>query len=264
MYKLLLLIITTLFFLSSCMMRKIEYVKDMTPDSLYKMRAAESLKIQPSDRLSITVHSKDSELSAPFNTTPGGYSLTTDPTILKSADADNTFEKGYLVDKDGFINFPTLGKLKVIGLSMEEIEKMIATKIKTGQYIDDPLVKVNLLNFKVIVMGELRNQVIPVPEGRITVFEAIAMSLGVNSNADAQRVVVVREQEGFVKLLTVNLESHDVFNSEAYLLQQNDIVYVAPKYKQVTPGTQSVWQMVGMLFGVVSLSITALALFNQK
>ena len=248
MYKLLLLIITTLFFLSSCMMRKIEYVKDMTPDSLYKMRAAESLKIQPSDRLSITVHSKDSELSAPFNTTPGGYSLTTDPTILKSADADNTFEKGYLVDKDGFINFPTLGKLKVIGLSMEEIEKMIATKIKIGQYIDDPLVKVNLLNFKVIVMGELRNQVIPVPEGRITVFEAI----------------VVREQEGFVKLLTVNLESHDVFNSEAYLLQQNDIVYVAPKYKQVTPGTQSVWQMVGMLFGVVSLSITALALFNQK
>lgn len=264
MYRILIFSLVSVFFFSSCMMRKIEYVKDMSPDSLYKVKAAEALKIQSNDRISIKVHSKDFELSAPFNTHPGGYSLTTEKDVIKSIDTDNSFEEGYLVNKDGFIDFPILGKLKVSGLSTDEIQMLVTNRIKEENYIIDPLVKVNLLNFKVMVMGEIRNQIISVPDGRITLFEAIAKSDGINPNANAQRVVVIREQEGNRKLLTANLESYDVFDSEAYFLRQNDIVYVAPKYKQVTPGTQSVWQMVGMLFGVISLSVTAMALFNRK
>jgi len=261
---LLLLTFLSVFIFSSCLMRKIEYVKDMTPDSLYKIKSSEVLKIQPKDRLSITVHSKNIELSAPFNTDIGGYSLATESDIIKGINADETFEKGYLVDSDGNINFPVLGKIKVSGLSTDEIKNHIANLIIQNNYINDPLVKVNLLNFKVMTMGTITNKVLTVVDGKMTLIEAIVLSGGLTPNSDASKVMVIREEGGDRKMIVANLEKYDVFNSEGFDLRQNDIVYVAPKYKQVTPGTQSVWQTVGMLFGVISLGISAWAISSRR
>lgn len=265
MNRILLFLSLSILFFSSCMMQKIQYVKNMSPDSIYQIKAAEVLKIQPNDRLSITVHSNNKELSAPFNTNPGGYSLITDSEILKTVNEDNTFDNGYLVDSEGYIEFPVLGRLKVVGLSIDEIETMISNKIKAANYINDAWVKVNLLNFKIMVMGELAsNQIISVPDGKITVLEAVIKSGGLTANSNASNVMVIREHNGTRKMIVVDFEKYNVFNSEAYHLQQNDIVYISAKYKSVSPGTQNVWQIVGMLFGVVSLSLTAIAIFARN
>lgn len=260
----LLLPLLGIFLFSSCLMRKIEYVKDMTPDSLYQIKASDALKIQPNDRLAITVHSKNIELSAPFNTELGGYALATEADIIKGVNSDETFEKGYLVDMNGFIDFPVLGKIKVSELSTEEVRALVSKMIKENNYIDDPLVKVNLLNFKIMTMGTITNQVWTVPNGKITLLEAIIQAGGLTANSDASKIMIIREQGDERKLIITDMEQYDMFNSEAYHLQQNDIVYVSPKYKQVSPGTQSIWQMVGMLFGVASLTLTAAALFIKR
>jgi len=121
-----------------------------------------------------------------------------------------------------------------------------------------------LLNFKVMTMGTITNKVLTVVDGKMTLIEAIVLSGGLTPNSDASKVMVIREEGGDRKMIVANLEKYDVFNSEGFDLRQNDIVYVAPKYKQVTPGTQSVWQTVGMLFGVISLGISAWAISSRR
>lgn len=249
-----------MFLMSSCMMRKVEYVKNMIPDSIYNIKASEALKIEPNDRLAISVYSENKELSAPFNTELGGYNLAIESSIVQGVNSTNTFEEGYLVGNDGFIEFPVLGKVKVEGLSVDEIRLLIAGRIKSNNYIDDAVVKVKLLNFKIMTMGVIRNESITVTDGKITLLEAIVAAGGLTPNSDAKRVKVIREIGNEMKLLETNMEDYNMFNSEAYHLKQNDIVYVAPKYKEVTPGTRSISQMVGLFSGLVSLAITVFLL----
>lgn len=253
-----------IFLCSSCLMRKTEYVKDMSPDSLYNIKAVEAIKIQPADRVSITVHSKNIELAAPFNTSLGGYTLALEAEILKGINADNSFEKGYLVDPQGYIDFPILGKIKIAGLSVDEVSKSISKLIKDNNYIDDPLVKVNLLNFKILTLGTIQNLVIPVPEGKMTLMEAIVLAGGLQVNSDESRVMVIREENGERKMIVNNVAKYDVFNSEGYQLKQNDIVYVPPRYKETSPGFNSFWQIAGTLFGLISLTFTGLVLLRNN
>ncbi|MCI0920744.1 polysaccharide biosynthesis/export family protein [Sphingobacterium rhinopitheci] len=260
---LLFLILLGPFFFSSCLMQKVQYVKNMTPDSLYNIKVSEALKIQPNDRLSIKIYSKDRELAAPFNTELGGYSLTLESEIVKGVNAENSFENGYLVDSDGNIDFPVFGKIKVSSLSMEEIKELISKMIKDNNYIEDPLVKVNLLNFKIMTMGTVENSVLNVTDGKITLLEAIVQAGGLNLHADATKVKVIREQNGERKLLIVNMEEYDMFNTEGYHLLQNDIVYVPQKNKLISPGTQSLWQVMGIFLGVISMTITSIALIKR-
>lgn len=260
---LLFLILLGPFFFSSCLMQKVQYVKNMTPDSLYNIKVSEALKIQPNDRLSIKIYSKDRELAAPFNTELGGYSLTLESEIVKGVNAENSFENGYLVDSDGNIDFPVFGKIKVSSLSMEEIKELISKRIKDNNYIEDPLVKVNLLNFKIMTMGTVQNSVLNVTDGKITLLEAIVQAGGLTLNSDASEVKIIREQNGERQLIVANLEDYDMFNSEAYYLQQNDIVYVPQKYRLMSPGTQSIWQVMGMVFGLVSVGLSVVAIYSK-
>lgn len=254
----------SLFLLSSCLMKKVEYFTNMSPDSLYNIKVSEALKIQPNDRLGITIRSKDAELAAPFNTDLGGYTLSTESEVIRSVNKDESFEVGYLVDKDGFITLPILGKIQVAGLSMDEVKLFVAKQLKDKNYIQDPDVKVKLLNFKIITMGTIQNSVYNVPDGKITLLEAIVKAGGLTPNSDATKVMVIREEGGERKMLVNNMEDYNVFNSESFYLQQNDIVYVAPKYKQVTPGTSSMWQTIGMVFSFITLTLTTIALINNN
>jgi len=256
--------LVNLFGFSSCLMNKVQYVKDMSPDSVYNIKVTEAMKIQPNDRLAITVNSKDIELAAPFNTDLGGYKLKTEKEVIDGVNANERFEEGYLVDEDGNIEFPILGKIQVGGLSTEDIRKLLTELIKSKGYLDDPEVKVKLLNFKIITMGAIENKTFNITEGKITLLEAIVNAGGLTAGSDATKVMVIREENGKRRMLVANLEKYDMFNSEAYNLKQNDVVYVAHKYKQVSPGTRSVWQMAAMVIGVISVSLTAYALLIKN
>ena len=134
---------------------------------------------------------------------------------------------------DGNIDFPILGTLHVEGLKVSELTDLIKRRIIEGNYIKDPLVSVEFLNFKYTVLGAVGNNgTFSVNGDRVTLIEAIARAGDLTSKARVDRVAVIRETERGREMYMHDLRSKDVFDSPCYYLQQNDIVYVEPKYKK--------------------------------
>jgi polysaccharide export outer membrane protein len=131
------------------------------------------------------------------------------------------------VDNEGNIDFPTLGKLKIAGLTTREIKETVAEKIQP--YLKDPVINVRILNFKVTISGEVnRPGTIPVANQRITILEAIGLAGDFTNYANRANVLVAREEGGVRKHARLNLQSPEVFQSPYFYLQQNDYVYVEP------------------------------------
>jgi polysaccharide export outer membrane protein len=132
---------------------------------------------------------------------------------------------GYLVDADGFISFPVIGKIKVTGYTTKELKGIMAAKLK--DYIKDPVVEVRIINYKITIFGEVsRPGTIIAPNQRISILEAIATAGDIPVTGRKDNVLVVRETNGQREYARLNLNSRDVFNSPFFYLRQNDVVYV--------------------------------------
>lgn len=256
-------IVTVLLSLNACLVsKKVVYVKDMQVDVPYDVATAPPLRIQKNDRLSIQVTAKNPELAVPFNVSGGVYSVTEKGNVDALRSEVNT-ERGYLVDQQGLITFPVLGTLKVEGLSLEALKNLIREQLIDRKLISDPVINVELLNLKVMMMGEVSGKgIISAPDGRLTLLEAITRSGGLTNNAMEDEVMVIREENGVRKMYANNIEKTDIFNSPTYYLQQNDIVYVKPKSAETTPREQMTWRYIGLTTGLVSLIVSFWALLK--
>lgn len=243
--------------LSSCMApKKIVYVSDMQPDSLYNMPEVPALRVQKNDRLSILVSAKNPELAAPFNVGVGAYKVNEDGSVSTTNVAASNAQ-GYLVDQQGQIDFPVLGTLDVLGLTLQEVRDRVRDRLVDQELLKDPIVKVEMLNLKVSVVGAVvRSQVLQVPDARITLLEAIAQSGGLGSNAAPDRVTVIREENGVRKRIVNNIESKELFDSPAYYLQQNDIVFVEGRSAENTPREERNWRYFSSAMGAVTFILT--------
>jgi polysaccharide export outer membrane protein len=136
-------------------------------------------------------------------------------------------QKGYLVGPDGSIDFPAVGKISIAGLSIEQAKGVLAKKL--SDYINEPVVEVRIINYKVNMMGEV-NRVGPVlaPNHKINILEAISAAGDIPLTGRKDNVLIIRERNGKQEFGRVNLNSRTVFTSPYYYLQQNDIVYVEP------------------------------------
>lgn len=220
-----------LLMLSSCASRKnFVYLRDMVPGEEYPMEMKHEAKVHRDDRLAIVVSCKQPALAIPFNMQGGNFSVSADGNVTQQGNSG--LEKGYRVDIDGNIDFPILGKLYVEGMKVSEVKEMIQEKIKEGNYIKDPLVNIEFLNFKYTVLGAAGAGSYSVEGDRITLLEAIAKAGDLGTNARVDRVSVIREEDGVRKVYVHDLRERSIFDSPAYYLQQNDIVYVEPKYKK--------------------------------
>ena len=145
-----LLLILAVMLLASCASRKqFVYLNDMTPGESYPINTAQGTVVHENDRLDIKVSCKNLELAVPFNTQTGAYQVSADGSV-RTAGVDLA-EQGYRVDADGCIVFPILGKIEVAGKSIKEVSELIETMIKDGDYISDPEVTIEFLNFKYTV-----------------------------------------------------------------------------------------------------------------
>ena len=217
--------------LSSCSSRKnIVYLQDMQAAELYKFDTKHEAVVHPNDRLKIIVSCEKPALAMPFNARTGSVQMREDGTV---ASVGSTDDNSYRVNAEGCIDFPMLGSLKVEGLKLNEVKELITNKIIEEGYINDPLVSVDIINFKYVVLGATgSNGVFSVDGGRITLIEAIAKAGDLSANARIDRVNVIREEGDGRKVYTHDLREKNIFNSPAFYLQQNDIVYVEPKYKK--------------------------------
>ncbi|MDV3955439.1 polysaccharide biosynthesis/export family protein [Elizabethkingia anophelis] len=233
----------------------------MIPDTEYPVAEAPALRLQKNDRVSIQVSAKSLELAAPFNTVAGTYKVGTDGSISTGVDQSSNAQ-GYLIDREGNIAFPVLGNLHVEGLTLEEVRDLVRDKLINNKLINEPIVKVEILNFKISIAGAIGNRVFEVPDGRMTLLEAITKAGGLTLNAAPDKVTVIREEDGVRRKIVTNIESQEVFNSPAYYLKQNDIVYIEPRNAEVTPREDRFWRYFGVGTGLLGTVISVLTLIR--
>lgn len=182
--------------------------------------------IQPKDMLSIVVSARNPELAAMFNLPVISYQAGSE---IASMSSYNQRLMGYVVDNEGYIDFPVLGRLKVAGMTRWELAEMIKDKLVKEGYLTDAVVTVEFMNFKVSVMGEVTSPGTFIIEGdKVTVLQALSLARDLTIFGRRDNVSVIREQNGQRTIYEIDLTDVDLFKSPAYYLQQNDIVYVQP------------------------------------
>lgn len=204
---------------------KINYIQDVEPGVTQPIESRQSIIIQPKDMLSIIVSTKDPELAAMFNMSVQANRAGVPVESYKS----NQYLSGYVVDNNGDIDFPVLGKIHAAGLSRWALQEKIVRELTERDLLKDMVVTVEFMNFKVSVLGEVKNPGTYSIEGdKVTVLEAIAMAGDLTIYGLRDEVYVIREENGERQNFKLDLRSKDIFNSPAYYLRQNDIIYVQP------------------------------------
>ncbi len=257
--SLFLLVMATLLcsmFVSSCgAYKRLAYLQDMQVDSTYDMTRKPDSKIQIGDRINITVTCSSSpELAAPFNRISAASTVNS-LTGSASVSVNTNEDKGYLVDKNGEITFPELGNIKVEGMTLDEVKEDIEGLLKYLNYIKDPIVIVEFMNFQVTLLGEtagVGNYILP--EGSVDMFQLLAMSGDLTGDAIRTEVWVVRQENNKRKLYSINLKSVDCYDSPVFYLQQNDMVYVKPKNNKIDTATQNAFTIAGLFMSVLTVA----------
>lgn len=221
-------------------------------------------KIMPKDELTITVSCSNPETATQFNLAVSEVNnITGQKTRLTTSQSTLL---PYLVDNDGVINFPVIGKLKVGGLTKNECQDLILEKIRpyfAAQ--ENPIVTVRMSSYRVTVMGEVnRPGVVNVATEKMTILEALAQAGDLTVYGVRDNILVVREDaKGEKSMNRVNLNDANIVSSPYYYLQQNDVVYVQPnktKAKNSDIGTVTTFTMsiVSTLMSVASLLVNIL------
>ena len=202
------------------------YLRDFGYDEVLEAKPAPELKLKVGDEVSIQVFSVDPDLSAPFN---AGAGLAAGGSVEASLSSD------YLVDARGNIDFPVLGELHVEGKTLAEVKKQIAGEITRRGYIQEPVVKVDLQNFTITVLGNTSQSVMDVEGNSINILQLVAKAGGIaGETADIRDVMVIRTENGKRKAYSVNLQKKELFDSPVFYLQQNDVVYIKPRGARLT------------------------------
>lgn len=249
--------------LSCSTYKNINYMQDLEANKETKMEINKGILIQPKDLISIIVSSRSPEIASMFNLPIVAFQAANSTSYTASQSL-----LGYSVDNDGCINFPALGKIYVAGMNRWELSELIKDMLVKSDLIKDPVVTVAFMNFKVSVMGEVSAPGTYTIEGdKITILEALSLARDLTIFGRRDNVAVIREQNGVRSTYTVDLRSTDLFNSPAYYLQQNDIIYVTPNkvkagqstLNENTTKSASFWVSVGSFLTTVATLIATLA-----
>lgn len=215
------------------------YLSDMQPGLTYRINERPEAKAHPDDRLDIRISCNVPEAAAPFN-------------IQGDAAAG-----GYTVDHEGDITMPIIGVIRVAGMTAPQIASVVRKRLITGGFINDPIVNVRFLNIHYSVLGAVNgNGQYTVDGERITLLEAIARAGDLTPDAQTDRVYVIREEPDGRKMYVHDVRSTELFNSPAFYLQQNDIVYVEPKHKPDSRSEQRAWQFATLAISLASVVCT--------
>lgn len=245
-----LLMIAALLLLTSCGSRRnVVLLQDMGQRGVMASTPVYKAVIVPDDKLSIIVSCADMEVAAPYNAPMTTYVQSTGYT---------TNNNGYIVDKNGCIDFPTLGRIQVEGLSRDQLVNLL--QVRLSEQIKDPTVTIQFLNFRVTVLGAVRNPgTYTMPSERVSIFDALGKAGDMQLKSKRKNVLVVRDNGGEVAYGRLDLTKGQIFNSQFYYLQQNDVVYVEPSKSNIQDGTTS--SFLPYLLGIVSSALAVVAIF---
>lgn len=227
---------------SSCASREeIAYFSNMDVNKPSNTINSYSPTLLPDDIVEITVVALDMQAVGPFN----GTGI--------SGDVSGSVKKKYLIDELGNVEFPIIGNVKMSGLTRLEAIELLEEKIKV--YVNNPIVSLKIVNFKVTVLGEVSKPgTFQIDNERITILEALGLASDMTIYGERKNVLVIREKDGKKTYTRVDLTTDEIFDSPIYYLAQNDVVYVEPNASRMN---QSKANLRGIVLPIVAILISA-------
>lgn len=230
--------------------KKITYFKDLQDTSKIIMADAnpyQDVQIQSNDVLQVSVQTIDPQASLPMTSTTNPSKL-----AIPASITDNNIANGYLVDKNGNIELPIVGKIHVSGHSTSEAADIITQKAK--EFYNDPIVNVRLVNFKITVLGEVnRPSQYIVPDEKVSIVDAIGLAGDLTIFGKRENILLVRNEGGKRVYARLDLNSSDVFNSPYFYLKQGDIVYVEPERRKAAVNDPTRLRTITVIASAISL-----------
>lgn len=255
--------------------KNIVYFQDMGNASELTPNGASSIRLQPMDKISIIVNSRDPQVTSMFNlpyyTSRIGesQSLTSDSQVGSRSGQGGI--SGYTLDTNGNIDFPIIGKINLAGLTREEAEAYVKRILIESKQIKDPVVTVEFMNLGFSVLGEVtRPGRYRIDRDRYTILDALGMAGDLTINGLRENVTLVRHDAASGKdtVYKLNLlKSNEVYSSPAFYIQQGDIIYVTPNNKRLRESlangnaayTTSFWiSLASLAATITSVTLTVL------
>ncbi len=184
------------------------------------------------DVLMITVNTNNPEAAIAFNL----------PLIPSGGEASKRYNLGggtnlsyglsmqnYLIDMQGELIFPVVGKIKAAGMTKNDLAEQIKSSIYPQYLTEEPIILIRYGNFKVSVLGEvLRAGTFPIDNEKVSIFEALAMAGDMTIYGRRESVLLIREHNGERETVRIDIRDKNLVNSPYFYLQQNDVLYVEP------------------------------------
>ncbi len=241
----------------------VAYFQDMPLERQMPIVKPQSIRLRPSDKISIMVSTRDAALSQMFSLY-SNYSIGNTSVTTGSQTSNRASE--YTVNANGTIDFPVLGNLQVVGLTREDVQEMIKHELIDQNLVKDPIITVEFVNLHVLMMGATGTQRILIDRDQFTILDAITMAGDLDLEGQRENVRVIRETGPNQRVaFEINLcSAEDLYNSPAYYLQQNDVVYVEPNNKVKRTTTEYGSRMVNYTFwtGLLTSALTLFAIFK--
>lgn len=236
-------VVIPMLFIACSTAKDVVYFQDATQFETLVDDNTFSTKFKVDDVVSIYVSVLDAEASAPFNlyrVAPEGG--------MRPEQVD------YLIDKNGEIDFPVIGKIKIAGLSPAETQELLKSKL--SEYLVNPIINIRIKNFTVTVLGAVnRPGTYPINGEQITIMEALGYAGDISIKGRRDNVMVIRDFDGTKVYNRINLNEKDALKSPVYYLTQNDVVYVEPNKSGKTQSNLD--QRASIIVSIVSMLVTS-------
>lgn len=251
----LLCILFSIILSTSCVdTQKLRYFSNLSDSQTVKLPIIQRSQaiIMPDDILDIKISGANEATAALFNT----YSTIPAASVTNTNNSGNL--SGYIVDINGEIEFPVIGKVKAAGQTKDEFKEML--KEKVSKYLKDPLISVKFSNFRYTVLGEVK---VPgtyvVPNERVTILEALGSAGDMTSYSKRSGVRIIRDSSGKREIGIVDFGDKSLFTSKYYYLQRNDVIYIEPeKYKTRFEDISRISSITATIVSLIAISITVI------
>ena len=255
--------------------KDVVYFQDLSYGQTVQAEKVLDIRVKPEDKLSIIVNTQDPSLSSLFNliqTSSRIQSTTSATSKVGETGASGSGQISYYtVNPQGDINFPVLGEIHIAGMTRYEVAEYIRGRLMEEDLVKDPIVTVEFANTGITVLGEVSSPGrYEFNKDRMTILDAIAMAGDLTLNGRREDLLVLRaDGAGKQQAYFINLtDTHNVYSSPVFYLQQDDVVYVAPNKKKIrettpngnSPFTPSFW----ISLGSIALTISTLVISLTK
>ncbi|MCM1078811.1 MAG: polysaccharide biosynthesis/export family protein [Bacteroidales bacterium] len=236
--------------------KDIAYFQDKQPGTSEAVAAYNSIpfKLRPGDRISIYVKSRNEDLTRQFNISDN---------TMQNMGGQNGNKQGYLIDSNGKVDFPVLGKIQAAGMNRQELTDSLTNVLRTTKLVDDAILKVEYTGLYVTVLGQGGGRRVNIDRDNMTFYELLGEVGDLDIDALRKNVLVIREEDGVRSQYELDLTMmRNVYDSPAYYVHQNDIVYIEPndKSKRNSTVNGNLFQSWGFWTGTLGLILSLCSL----